>query len=119
MMKSILVVDDEAPIRRLYKEELEEEGYEVELAASGEEALEKLDNARPDLVTLDLKMPGMDGLEVLQKIRERDTKLPVIICTAYGEYRRDLTSWASDAYVVKRSNLDELKETIRRFLSKE
>jgi len=118
-MKKILVVDDEEPIRILYKEELEEEGYEVDLAASGPEALEKLNRSKPDLVTLDLKMPGMGGLEVLSKIREHDTKLPVIICTAYGDYRRDLTSWASDAYVVKSSDMSELKDTIRTFLDRQ
>jgi len=118
-MKKILVVDDEEPIRILYKEELEDEGYEVELAGSGPEALEKLNRSKPDLVTLDLKMPGMGGLEVLSKIRELDTKLPVIICTAYGDYRRDLTSWASDAYVVKSSDMSELKDTIRTFLDKQ
>ncbi|UCC66986.1 MAG: response regulator, partial [Deltaproteobacteria bacterium] len=58
-MKRILVVDDEENVRLLYKEELEEEGYEVELAEGGQEALERLDKSRPDLVTLDLKMPGM------------------------------------------------------------
>lgn len=118
-MKRILVVDDEENIRLLYKEELEEEGYEVELAEGGEEALEKLDRLRPDLITLDLKMPGMSGLEVLAKIREQDKELPVIICTAYGDYKRDLTTWASDAYVVKSSDLSDLKRTIRKFLEDE
>jgi CheY-like chemotaxis protein len=117
-MKRILVVDDEESIRLLFKEELEEEGYEVELAEGGEEALEKLTQWKPDLVTLDLKMPDMGGLEVLERIREEDKDLPVIICTAYGDYKRDLTSWASDAYVVKSSDLTELKEVIKGFFEK-
>ena len=115
-MKRILVVDDEETVRLLFKEELEEEGYQVELAPSGEDALEKLGDMRPDLITLDLKMPGMGGLEVLSRIREQDKKLPVVICTAYGDYRRDLRTWGSDAYVVKSSDLSRLKETIRAFL---
>ncbi|OGP53891.1 MAG: two-component system response regulator [Deltaproteobacteria bacterium RBG_13_52_11] len=115
-MKRILVVDDEEGIRLLYKEELEEEGYEVELAAGGEEALQKLKRSKPDLITLDLKMPGMGGLEVLERIREQDKELPVVICTAYGDYKRDLATWASDAYVVKSSDLTELKQVIRGFL---
>jgi len=114
-MKRILVVDDEEGIRLLFKEELEEEGYEVELAKGGAEALEKLTQWKPDLVTLDLKMPGMGGLEVLEQIRKKDKRLPVIICTAYGEYKSDLSTWASDAYVVKRSDLTELKEVIKGF----
>jgi DNA-binding response OmpR family regulator len=115
-MKRILVVDDEEGIRQLYKEELEEEGYEVELAERGEEALEKISKAKPDLVILDLRMPGMGGLEVLERIREQDKDLPVIICTAYGEYKSDLTTWASDAYIVKSADLTELKGVIRGFL---
>ena len=115
-MKRILVVDDEEGIRQLYKEELEDEGYEVELAERGEEALEKISKAKPDAVILDLKMPGMGGLEVLERIRKQDKDLPVIICTAYGEYKSDLTTWASDAYIVKSADLTELKRVIRGFL---
>jgi hypothetical protein len=63
-VKRILVVDDEENIRELYRDELIEEGYEVELAGDGHDALGKFDTFRPDLVTLDVKMPGLDGLEV-------------------------------------------------------
>ena len=115
-MKRILVVDDEEDIRQLYKEELEEEGYEVELAERGVEALDKISRSKPDVVILDLRMPGMGGLEVLERIREQDKELPVIICSAYGEYKHDLTTWASDAYVVKSADLTELKGVIRGFL---
>ena len=116
-MKKILVVDDEENIRLLYQEELEEEGYAVEVAAHGKEALDKLNTFRPDLITLDIKMPGMDGVETLQKIREAQRDLPVILCSAYGEYKQDLTTWASDAYVIKTSDLTELKDTIKTLLS--
>ena len=115
-MKRILVVDDEENIRFLYKEELEDEGFAVDLAKSGEEALEKIDTFQPDLVTLDIKMPGLNGIEVLKRIREQKRNLPIVLCSAYGEYKQDLTTWASDAYVVKCADLTELKETIRRLL---
>lgn len=111
----ILVVDDDAAIRRLYKEELEEEGYEVFLAENGEEALRLFGEVRPDIVTLDIRMPGEDGIEILRKIKEFNSKLPVIMCTAY-DYKDDFKVWASDAYVVKSSNLDELKESIKKCL---
>ncbi len=114
--KKIMIVDDEESIRLLYKEELEEEGFAVECARNGEEALERLSLFNPDLVTLDIKMPGMGGMEALRRIRERRKDLPVILCSAYGEYKQDLTTWASDAYVVKSCDLTELKTTIRRFL---
>jgi DNA-binding response OmpR family regulator len=115
-MKRILIVDDEESIRLLYREELEEEGFEVEVAKNGEEALEKLPRFKPDLITLDIKMPGMDGIETLKRIRESERQLPIIMCSAYGEYKQDLTTWASDAYIVKCADMTELKNTIRKLL---
>ena len=112
-MKTILVVDDEQNIRFLYKEELEEVGYQVSVAASGEEALKMLDNQTPDLITLDIKMPGMDGIEVMRKIKEEKGDIPIILCSAYGQYKQDFRVWASDAYVVKSADLRELKLTIK------
>lgn len=115
-VKTILVVDDEESIRFLYREELEDEGYRVITASDGEEALRTLKKESPDLVTLDIRMPGMDGIEVLHLIREMDKEVPVIMSTAYGEYRNKFNVWASDAYITKTANLDELKENIRRLL---
>jgi CheY-like chemotaxis protein len=115
-MKKILIVDDEESIRFLYKEELEEEGYIVECAKNGEEALEKLIVFKPDLISLDIKMPVMDGIEALKRIREKERHLPIILCSAYGEYKQDLTTWASDAYVVKCADLANFKSTIRKLL---
>ena len=118
-IKTILVVDDEESVRFLYREELEEEGYRVITAEDGEEALRKVKTDRPDLITLDIRMPGMDGIEVLHHIREMDKEIPVIMSTAYGEYRHDFNIWASDAYVIKTANLDELKKNIRRLLGED
>ncbi len=115
-MKRIMIVDDEENIRFLYKEELEEEGFTVELAKNGEEALEKLPLFKPDIITLDIKMPGMNGIETLKRIRETEKHLPIIMCSAYGEYKQDFATWASDAYVVKCADLTELKTMIRKLL---
>ena len=116
VVKRVLVIDDEENIRLLYKEELADEGYEVSVAASAQEALAKIEAERPDLITLDIRMPGVDGIEFLKLLRERDRDLPVIIVTAYGEYKQDFSVWASDAYVVKSADLDELKAVVRKVL---
>lgn len=116
-MKKILLVDDEESIHLLYREELEEEGYEVHSALSGEEALEKLHIIAPDLVILDINMPGMNGIDVLRRMKEINQAMPVILSSAYQEFKQDLASWASDDYIVKSSNLDELKNSVRKYLS--
>ena len=115
---TILVVDDEENIRWLYKEELEEEGYIIKAAASGEEALQMVPENKPDLVVMDIKMPGISGVDTLIKIKELDKNIPVILCSAYSDYKQDFSTWASDAYVVKAASLDELKKAIREVLKK-
>ncbi len=116
-MKKILLVDDEEGIQMLYREELEDEGYEVISAYTGEEGLEKFKTESPDLVILDIQMPGMNGIETLRQMKMENPQLPVILSTAYNEYKQDLGAWASDEYVVKSSNINELKEAVRKHLS--
>lgn len=115
-MKKVLVIDDEQNIRFLYKEELEDNGYQVTVAATAEEAMEKIQLNKPDIITLDIKMPGMDGIEFMRKLKEEKSDIPVILCSAYGRYKQDFRVWASDAYVVKSADLGELKSTIKKIL---
>ena len=117
MKKTILVVDDEEHIRLLYKEEFEEEGYNVILAGSGEDALTQLGKGSPDLVTLDIKMPGMDGITLARKIKDIRIDIPIIFISAYEDYKHDFGTWASDAYFVKSANLSELKTLISSILT--
>jgi CheY-like chemotaxis protein len=112
----ILLVDDEEHIRLLFKEELEEEGYVIGIASNGFEALEALRSDRFDLVVLDIKMPGMDGIQTLNEIKKLNKDQRVILCSAYGEYQQDFSSWVSDAYVVKSADMRELKQTIKNVL---
>jgi len=112
----ILLVDDEEHIRLLFKEELEEEGYTIDVASNGFEALDKMKGQHFDLVVLDIKMPGMDGIQTLNEIKKIDKEQHVILCSAYGEFKQDFSSWVSDAYVVKSADMRELKETIKSVL---
>jgi DNA-binding response OmpR family regulator len=115
-MKRILVVDDEEAIRLLYQEELQDAGYEVEVAGDGKQALECVERRRPDLMTIDIKMPGMDGIELLRRVRIAHRDLPIIICSAYGDFKSDFGTWASDAYLTKSADLRELKTKIGELL---
>ncbi len=115
-MKRILLVDDEEGIQLLYREEFEEEGFEVVSAYNGDEALEKFSAESPDLVILDINMPGMSGIEVLRRMKELNPDLPVILSSAYQEYKQDFSTWASEEYIVKSANMDELKEAVRKHL---
>jgi DNA-binding response OmpR family regulator len=115
-VKKILVVDDEDNIRLLYQEELRDDGYDVFLAKNAEEAFTIIEQSPPDLITLDVKMPGMSGLDFLKKLKESKMNIPVILCSAYGTYKQDFKLWASEAYVVKSADLRELKMTIKEIL---
>ena len=84
MNKKILIIDDEKNIRLTLKSCLDEEGFEIDIAINGEEALKKILSNNYDLVLLDLKMPGIDGMEVLKEIRKKGNEVNVIIMTAYG-----------------------------------
>ncbi|MBN2695083.1 response regulator [bacterium] len=117
MKSKILIADDERNIRLLYRTEFEHEGYEVELAENGMECLKKIETFKPDLVILDIRMPGIDGLETLNQILGKNNVLPVIINSAYSAYKDNFMSWSADAYIVKSSDLTELKEKVKELLS--
>lgn len=116
-MKKILLVDDETSIQIVYREEFEDEGYEVISAVNGEEGLEKFKEEEPDIVILDIHMPGMNGIEVLRQMKMMHPEIPVILSSAYQEFQRDISSWASEEYIVKSGNLDGLKEAVQRLLN--
>jgi DNA-binding response OmpR family regulator len=115
-MSKVLVVEDKENQRALYEQELTDDGYEVTLAADGYEAMDMLKASQPDIVVLDISMPGMDGIEVLGKILTENNRLPVILHTAYRNFKDNFMTWAADAYVVKNSDLGELKNRIKELL---
>ncbi len=111
-MAKVLVVDDDQSLRLLYSKELADDGHDVTTVPSGKDALESIAESRPDVVVLDIKMEEMDGLSVLDEIMKRDRTIPVILNTAYSTFKSDFTTWSAEAYVVKSSDLSELKRTI-------
>ncbi|MBT0653399.1 response regulator [Geomobilimonas luticola] len=117
-MARLLVVDDESSIRLLYSQELADAGYDVVTAGSAAEAAALLEGSEFDLVVLDIKLKNESGLDLLQKIVKERHEMPVILCTAFSCYKDDFSAWLADGYVVKSSDLHELKEEIRKVLDK-
>ena len=111
-MALILHVEDDAPVRFLYKEVFEELGYEIIQANSAEEAFQILRKKRPDLIILDLKMPGMGGKGFLDRFHRMKVKIPIVVSTAYPYMALDTTALGADAYVVKSGDMAELVEKV-------
>ncbi len=116
---SILVVDDEDALRTVLSSELMNEGYEVRTAADGDEAISELDKAGYDLVLLDIKMPRMNGFEVLKYIREKHGKSKVVMLTGFADLKNAIESkkLGADDFVSKPYDLVDLLTTIERVLS--
>ena len=115
---NVLVVDDEANARTALGELLRDEGYEVEMAADAFKALGKLETFVPDLLLTDLKMPGMDGLELMGRMREIDPDCSVVIMTAFGAVETAVAAMRAGAtdYITKPLNFDELLIVLERAL---
>jgi DNA-binding response OmpR family regulator len=116
--KRILVLDDEEHIRALYTMELEDEGYRVTAVGECRKGLDRIKKGEVDLLILDIRMPDMDGREVLSQVRDIDIKLPIVISSAYPKYKQEFGVWAADDFFVKEHDLTELKEKIRKLLEK-
>lgn len=116
-MAKLLVVEDDRNLATLYQDELTGDGYEVVLAADGEEALAKAERERPDLIVLDINIPKPSGLEAMGELLSRDSEIPIVLNTAYAKYKDNFMAWAADAYIVKSSDLTELKSKIAEILA--
>jgi two-component system, NtrC family, response regulator AtoC len=117
----ILVADDDAAIRSLLKDFLEEEGFKVTEATSGQEALASLQEGSHDLVLLDVRLPGMTGLDVLKQLREKEGEVPVILVTAFGSPNIAIqaSSLGAYSYITKPFDLDDVLNNIQRFFERQ
>jgi len=114
--QKILVVDDEDFELVRYEKILGDEGYAVVQARDGYEALEMVKTTPPDAIVLDIKMPGIDGIETMGKIFEENEEIPVIIHTAFSVWRENFRSRMADGFVVKTRDMAELKAKLREIL---
>jgi two-component system, response regulator, stage 0 sporulation protein F len=111
-MAKLLFVDDEESIRALYEIEFANSGHELFFASSGEEAVEQFSEIRPALVVMDIRMPGMDGLEAMSRLVAIDNQIPVIIYSAHPHHKGDFSSWLADSFLVKSMDMVPLKNAI-------
>ncbi|WP_018661233.1 response regulator [Heyndrickxia acidiproducens] len=115
---NILIVDDQFGIRILLTEVLQKEGYETFQAANGVQALDIAKNHRIDLVLLDMKIPGMDGIEILKRLKEIKPDIRVIIMTAYGEL--DMIQEAKDlgalTHFAKPFDINDIRQAAKKYL---
>jgi DNA-binding NtrC family response regulator len=119
--RSILLIDDDVAFRHVMAGELKRLNYEVSAAGSGEEGLKRIAEKEPDIVLLDLQMPGMNGLETLKAIRESNAGIEVIMLTGHGSIDTAIESIRAGAfdYVVKPCPLDELEVRIQRAIERQ
>ena len=116
--RKILIVDDQFGIRILLNEIFQKEGYITYEAANGEQALRIVKNEHPELVILDMKIPGMDGLDILKHIRRDYDDIKVIIMTAYGELDmiQEAMEYGAITHFAKPFDIDELIEAVQKQL---
>ncbi|MBS4536481.1 response regulator [Clostridium sp. D2Q-14] len=120
MTKKILIVDDEKNIRMTLKHSLQSEKYDIYMAVNGEEALEKIAKIKMDLVLLDIKMPGLTGMEVLRKIRNRGYKSDVIMMTAYGSVEKAVEAMKLGAidFISKPFTHEEIRTIVKEVIER-
>lgn len=118
-MSKILVVDDQVIVQCLLIETFREDQHEVETAANGAEALRLLIAFEPDLILMDIKIPGMNGIEILRQIRTLDSRVTLIIMASYGDPQaiKQLKDFGIIYYVDKPFDLFKLRERVREILN--
>ena len=116
MSQKVLVVDDHEVMRDLLQEELQDSGYEVVTAESCFDGLNILKEQEFNIVILDIRMPGMDGIEALEKIINANRGLPVIIHSAFSHYKENYLTWSAADYIVKSGDLEPLKTSIAKHI---
>ncbi|MGI5838839.1 MAG: response regulator [bacterium] len=118
---TILVADDQKGVRRLLSEVFRRDEYIVHLAADGREAIRQVQQFNPDIMLLDMKMPGMDGLATLRELRQHGLQICVILMTAYGELEivKEAMSLGARAHITKPFDVNELKDLVGRLVAEQ
>ncbi|SDZ45007.1 two-component system, response regulator, stage 0 sporulation protein F [Evansella caseinilytica] len=118
MKKKLLIVDDQFGIRVLLNEVFEKDGYKTLQASNGKAALKIVEEENPDLILLDMKIPGMDGLEILREIKKMGANSKVIMMTAYGELEmiNEAMQLGALTHFAKPFDIDEVRDEVRNYI---
>lgn len=116
-MAQILIIEDRPNQRQLYEEELRDEGFDVIGASNGAEGLALFEQVHFDAVIVDILLPGMNGIEVMEKMLAKSPHLPIIVHSAYSSPSHDFITWFARSYVVKSGDLDILKKEVHKALA--
>ncbi|MCK4575360.1 response regulator [candidate division WOR-3 bacterium] len=119
-MRKILIVDDDPNIRFLFAEMLKMDGYEVISASTGTKALQLILSDNFNLLILDIKMPGIHGLEILRRLREAGKEIPILICSAFDGMKDDfiIKAYGVSDYLVKPVDLQLLSASVKKYIGK-
>ena len=117
MPMKILVIDDDKALRLLYQSELTGQGYQVDTAATGQEALDLFAPGHYEVAVVDIEMPDISGLDLIGRLRELAPGTALILNSAYSTYKADFKSWMADGYIVKSSDLTPLTEKIKELVA--
>lgn len=117
-MKQLLIVDDQFGIRILLNEVFQKEGYKIFQASNGKQALDIVKMRRPDLVLLDIKIPGIDGIEILKRMKKIVPDIKVIVMTAYGELNmiEEAMELGAITYFAKPFDIEEMRDTVKKHI---
>ena len=117
-IKTILLVDDDEDVRLMCEKGLRNDGYATHSVSSGLEALQFMETSpKVDLIVLDIKMAPFDGIELLKRLRAKRVSIPVILYSDYSLHKANFNTWLADAYVMKSSDLRELKKKVKQLLT--
>ncbi len=109
-MEKILLVDYDPNILQTYRQKFSDDGYQVILAKDGKEALKKFEAEHPELIIMEMRLPGMDGIETLTSILGKDRQAAIIINTAFPQYRENFMTWGAEAYLIKHPDSSDVRE---------
>ena len=112
-MATVLIVEDETIMAELIRERLEDKGYKTVIAYTGSKGLEIADNQNPDVITLDIHLPDMNGVEVLKLLKKDKSSIPVIVVTSDDTVEKECKEYKADGFVKKPINFKKLEDIIK------